>query len=327
MRKSPLIAFTVTVAVLVPAGMFALDAGPSQRAKLFANKARSLVVDDAHIDVALDRSFANAGGTVHVKLSADKPTKVAVVVVGSTGSENQRVENPPRAVAHEVVELTADASGKAVADVPVRLAGAALEGGNTALAHYQFFVMAPDVADKFEDWRKARTDRARNRAVAPASSELAKLTTNIEANWTPGYWAVKYRPQAIASLDAYTRQTYAGFSIKAPNHATLEEPFVATVEIKNPTKQPATVNVRMHMPMIDDRVFDQSSVTIEGGEAPIQLAPGETRRVEFTVTARKKGTLALAANADCDDDCKLPYRAPVFEAVDIVAPRSTVARR
>jgi hypothetical protein len=306
--------------------MYALDAGPSQRAKLFANKSRSFDVDDAHIDVTLDRTFANAGGTVHVKLTADKPTKVAVVVVGSTGSENQRVENPPRAVAREVVELTADESGKIVGDVPVRLAGAALEGGSTALAHYQFFVMAPDVADKFEDWRKARTDRQRNRAVAPASSELAKLTNNIEANWTPGYEMRHYRPKTIASLDAYTRQTYSGFSIKAPNRATQDEPFVATVEIKNSSKQPASVTVGMHVPMIDDRNFESDSVTIEGPAGAIELAAGETRKVEFKIAARRTGTLPLAATVECDD-CKLPYKAPVFEAVDIAAARPSVARR
>jgi len=327
MRHPSLLAFTVTVAALVPAGMYALDAGPSQRAKLFANKSRTLDVDDAHIEVALDRSFANAGGTVHVKLTADKPTKVAVVVVGSTGSENQRVENPPRAIAHEVVELTADESGKIVGDVPVRLAGAALEGGNTALAHYQFFVMAPDVADKFEDWRRAKTDGQRNRAVAPASSEVAKLVTNIESNWTPGYEARRYRPKTIASLDAYTRQTYSGFSIKAPNRATQDEPFVATVEIKNSSRHAATVTVGMHMPTIDDHNFDGNQVTIEGPDGAIQLAAGETRKVEFTVTSRQAGTLALAATVECDDDCKLPYKLPVFEAVDIAKARPSVARR
>jgi hypothetical protein len=325
MRKPALIAFAVTIAVLVPAGMFALDAGPAQRAKLFANKSRSLDVDDAHIEVALDHNFVNAGGTVHVKLTADKPTKVAVVVVGSTGSEATRVENPPRAVAHEVVELTADANGQIAADVPVRLAGAAIEGGASALAHYQFFVMAPDVADKFEDWRRARTDRQRNRAVAPASSELAKLTTNIEANWTPGYQSVRYRPKSIASLDAYTRQTYAGFSLKAPDRATADEAFVAIVEVKNPAKQAVSVNLAMHLPSIDDRSIDRDSVTIEGPDGAIELAAGETRRVEFKVTARHKGVLALSATLECD--CKLPYKAPVFEAIDIVAPHPSVARR
>jgi hypothetical protein len=326
MRHPALVAFAVTTATLVPAGLFGLDAGPAQRAKLFANKARSLVVDDAHIDVALDRNFADAGGTVHVKLSADKPAKVAVVVVGSTGSENQRVENPPRAIAHEVVELTADEYGKISADVPVKLAGAALEGAGGALAHYQFFVMAPEDADKLENWRRARTDRQRNRAVAPASSELAKLTTNIESNWTPGYSPVKYRPKTIASLDAYTRRRYRGFTIKAPDRARVDETFVAAVEIKNPTKQPATVTIAMKMPLIDEHMFGSDSVTIEGPDDAIQLAAGETRKVEFKVTASVKGTLALEATIDCGG-CKLPYEAPAFEAVDIVESKKTVARR
>ena len=186
--------------------------------------------------------------------------------------------------------------------------------------------MAPDVADKFEDWRRARSDGQRRRAVAPASSELAKLTNNLEANWTPAYEERKYKPKTIASLDAYTRQTYSGFSIKAPNRATQDEPFVATVEIKNSSKQAASVTIGMHVPSIDERHSDGESVTIEGPPGAIELAPGETRKVEFKVSARHTGTLALAATVECDD-CKLPYKAPAFEAVDIVAARPSVARR
>jgi len=321
MRHPTLVAFAVTTATLAPAALLALDAGPAQRAKLFANRSRSLDVDDAHITVALDRNFTDAGGTVHVKLGADKPARVAVVVVGSTGNENQRMEAPPRAIAHEVVDLVADEAGTVAADVPVRLAGAALEGPSGALAHYQFYVMAPDVADKFESWRRARTDGQRRAAVAPRSSELAKLTNNIEASWTPADEFRAYRPKTIAALDAYTRRRYSGFTIKAPNRAPVGETFIAAVVIKNPTNHPAHVTVNMRMPLVDEGMFADDAVTIASpkSEGELELAPGETRRVEFTVTAHHKGTLALEATLDCGDDCKLPYEAPAFEAVDIVS--------
>src|SRR6478609_5885355 len=101
MRHPTLVAFAVTTGILVPAGIYGLDAGPAQRAKLFANRTRSLTLGDAHVEVALDRNFANRGDTVHLKLTADKPATVAVVVVGTTGNENMRVENPPRAIANQ----------------------------------------------------------------------------------------------------------------------------------------------------------------------------------------------------------------------------------
>jgi hypothetical protein len=329
MRHPTLVAFAVTTATLAPAALVVLDAGPAQRAKLFANRSRTALIDDAQITVALDRNFTDAGGTVHVKLGADKPARVAVVVVGSSGNEEQRMEAPPRAIAHEIVDLTADASGTIAAAVPVRLSGAALEGGSGALAHYQIYVMAPDVADKLERWRVARTDRQRRAAVAPASSELAKLTNNIEATWTPEDRVVTYRPKSIAALDAYTRRRYAGFTIEVANRARIGEPFVAAVAIKNPTKQPATVTVDLRMPLIDENLSSNEAVTIAAPAiTTVTIPPGQTSRVEFEVTATHKGTLALEAALACDEvDCALPYQAPAFEAVDIIASKQAVARR
>jgi len=331
MRHPTLVAFAVTTATLAPAALVVLDAGPAQRAKLFANRSRTLVIDDAQITVALDRNFTDAGGTVHVKLGADKPVQVAVVVVGSSGNENQRMEAPPRAIAHEVVDLTADASGTIAADLPVRLSGAALEGSSGALAHYQVYVMAPDVADKFESWRVARTDRQRRAAVAPASSEVAKLTNNIEATWTPADRFVKYRPKSIAALDAYTRRRYAGFTIEVANRVRIGEPFAAAVAITNPGKEPATVTVDMRMPLVDENLFSSDAVTITApASTTVTIPPGQSSRVAFEVTATHKGTLALEATLACnggDDECKLPYRAPAFEAVDIIASKQAVARR
>lgn len=322
MRHPALIAFGVTTAVLVPAGLSALNAGPAERAKLYANRSRSLILEDAHVDISLDRNFANEGNTVHLKLVSDKPTKVAVVVVGTTGNEAMRTENPPRGIAHETVELAAAEDGTISKDVPIVLEGASPQR-SIGLGHYTFYVMAPDAADKFERWRKARTQGQRDVAIGDGHTDVAKLADMLESSWAP-IEQPRYKLRSIASVDAYTRTYYSGLKISAPNRVRRDEEFVATVEIKNPRKQATTFEVNLETPWSYDSGDGGDSgepVTVEERTQSVALAPGETRKIEFKVTGTRRTTLALHATVTCGDGCTA-YENGAFEAVDVAAPRA-----
>ena len=74
-----------------------------------------MTLGGATIDVAVDRSFVDAGDTVHVTLTArqasDAKVAVAVLVMESVGSGGGRVETPPRRLARETVTFAAGATG------------------------------------------------------------------------------------------------------------------------------------------------------------------------------------------------------------------------
>jgi hypothetical protein len=324
MRKPWLFGFTVTTAVLVPAALLWLDAGPNQRARMFAQKGRTITVGEAHIDASIDRTFGDLGDTVHVKLKSDAAAKVAVVTIGTTGQEDMRVSAPPRKIARKDITLEAGAT----ADVPVMLYGASGDRAVGGLGHYMTYVMSPENADAFEQWRQGRKVRG-------GDKHLRRLFESQESRWSPIEYVPFKGAATIAAFDAYARGDQKGFTISAPNKATAGTEFTATVEVGNKMKQPIAMQVELGSFSTDDRSLgDGDNVEIEPRKATVELAAGETRKVTFRVMATKPHTLALTAKAGCDDhdapaclEQAERYKAGAFEAVQIVADKAVVARR
>lgn len=162
MRHVGLLAFGITTAVLVPAALQRLTAGPTQIAKLVAPGARSIELAGTKIDVALDRAIVDPGDTVHLTLTAstagDEPVKVAVLLMESEGSGGGRVETPPRRIARETVTFAAGATG-ARHELAFKLRGHRGDemDGVAQFGRYTILVMAPKAADQLDRLRRRAT--------------------------------------------------------------------------------------------------------------------------------------------------------------------------
>ena len=87
--------------------------------------------------------------------------------------------------------------------------------------------------------------------------------------------------------------------------------------------------ISVHAPTIDYRAAAESDVepiTIVDGEQSVDLAPGETQKLELKITGNRRGTFALQATVDCGEGCKL-YEAGAFEAVDIDGKRTVASKQ
>jgi len=343
MRNVGLIAFGVTTALLVPAAVSRLVAGREQVAKLFAPGEDTLHLDDGgEVAVSLDRAIADPGETIHVQLAASqakgKHVTLGVVVLGSSGSEGDRVPSPPVGVVHERVTLDVDATGHATRDVAIKLRGA--QAGYEPFANYQILVMPPKAADRLE--------RLRSRAglIVEPGGGIPSYNTSGE-KFFRAYWAIQggeapeddaelFAPGKIARLDAHTRPLSKTIAIATPNTAPRGEPFTVMVSVTNPGKhavEGVAVSLDSVDGLLDGRRKDRyaglgtGAVTIEGGADKIDLAPHETRRVEFKVAAEALGTVGLYARATCDCDLPPSTFTGAVDATDIVEAPTVVGAR
>jgi hypothetical protein len=345
MRNVGLIAFGVTVCVLVPAAVNRLTAGREQVTKLLAPGARTLALEDgAKIDISMDRALVDPGDTIHVKLAASAPTArhvtVGVLVLGATGTEGTRVPSPPVGVAHETVRLDIDATGHATKEIPIRLRGARAQF--EPLAHYTILVMPPKAADKLERLR------SHARVIPEPSGGIPSYNRSGEQFQTM-YWAVTseqapdgdealFAPGQIARLDAHTRPRGSSITITAPDTAPRDGKFTVVVTVKNPGKRPlAGLEVSLDTldgileRQLEDRYLGlgSSAVTIEAGNTTLDLAGHETKRVEFQVSASTAGVVGLYARASCRDDCRGAdaLTTGAIEAIEIVETPTVVGAR
>ncbi len=341
MRHVGLLAFGITTAVLVPAALQRLTAGPTQVAKLVAPGARSLALGGTKIDVALDRAIVDAGDTVHVTLTAsqagDRPVKVAVLVMEAQGSGGGRVDTPPRQVARATVTFAAGATG-----VPHALAfklrghrGQEMEG-MAQFGRYTILVMAPKAADQLE--------RLRRRAVRVANP-MEDAGGRYDA-WSTAYYAAGNPDDAAdddsaaagdgsgdgsgsdakvadpdpdpdpdvatvgtlgeaARLEVLTRPANSVVALHVPDTAPVGKPFTVAVTVKNPSKKALThVGVRLAMPLLYGALYrglSDEQITIAPELATLDLGPHQARTALFQVTAKAAGTAGLYASTTCDD--------------------------
>jgi len=277
MRNIGLLAFGTTVGILVPAAALHLTAGPKERAMLFAPGAESLDVNGTHVEVTLDRTIVDPDETVKLKLVGDKQVALGIVVMGSTGSEESRVPSPPVAVAHREVTLKPDWTGKASAEIAVKLKGARTRSYYNPFGAYTFYVMSTKAADRLADVRsnvgtRKPTDGIPDEAPgeekmwqvlslvreAAAKPDLAEINDVDPADAAEAEKAKDrdhklFTQGSVARLEAYTRPVSKAVAIAAPDATPAGKPFDVGITVTNPSKRAQHLKVVLSFPPSTER--------------------------------------------------------------------------
>lgn len=308
MRHLGSIAFFATVGVLGPAALLHLDAGPEQRAKLFAPDSRSVTLDGTEVTASLDTAVVDQGGTVKLSLVAAKATTVGIVVMGTNGSEGERVPSPPTGVAHETVTLAMGPDGKAHAEVPLKLKGA--EASWSPLATYTIYVLKPKAAARLERLRRnARPPIPTDEGIpdmGPGSEALFSVLWRInspEPEFDNARDAKLF--DGVARLEVYARPKEGAVTLRVPEHATRGEWFAVDVTVTNPTKKRLEdVTLSLETPQLGDAYRGIPGDHVEtdaGGVEPFDLGPKQTKHLVIRVRAQAEGVVGLHARASCDE--------------------------
>jgi hypothetical protein len=324
--------FGVTTSLLVPAALHVLDAGPKQVAKLMAPDSQSLTIGDTKIDVLLDKSFAKRGDIVKLKLvsSGDKPVTVSVLELESEGSGGGRVVLPPSRVARE--NVTIPANGTRELTFHVRAKRASEMEGIDSFGRDMFVVMAPAAASRFDRLRGSAMSKNPLMGEAPDYEAFMNVWNRIGGDDADGDDSPPANAaSSVARVDVLTRSESSTVSIKSPDTMALGKSFPVVVTVKNPTQhrlEGVEVRLQSHPDMIAGAYqgLADSMVTITG-ETKVDLAPHQSRTVEFQVTATAAGTLGLFATTRCEACGYTEDRmidAVALDAVDITAETTTV---
>jgi hypothetical protein len=303
MRNIGLIAFGITTCALVPTSLHFVQAGPNQVAKLFAPDMTSVSIGGAKIDVTADRALVDAGGKVHVTVSAtaDKRIKVplTVLVYEARGTGGGRVEEPPSRIDRQ--DLTLDVKdGKASQTLAFGLRGFRAEymDGAATYGHYTALVMATKDAD--------RLDRAR-RKVTVDGMDLHDPDDFFDAYRQAGDNG-ENQP-VVARVEFATRTTSDHLRIVAPDTAISGTDVPVKVRVTNPTKHAfASLSVTLtDNPSDPDGGMNATFVGLGSDDVKIDEQPvfalgaHETKELVFHVHAKATGTLGLFASVACGE--------------------------
>jgi hypothetical protein len=313
MKHIGLVAFGITTSVLVPTALHRLIAGPNQVAKLVAPDEKSILVGDAQVDVSLDRGLVDAGGKVHVTLTASAAKRVkvplAVLVYEQAGMAEGRTEAPPVNVGSDEVVLDVK-DGKASKTFAFTLPGhrAGGMGGPASFGHYTVLVMAPKAAAQLESKRRHARNSDRDPNGFFEAYNAIDEGNGADGSDANGSGAAKLG--AIARLDVNTRTASDHLAIIASDTARQGDDISVKVRLKNPLKR-AFKQVELTLAAQPEELGGQwnglarEQVTIAANpDATFALAPHETRDVVFHVHTGETGTLGLFASVECTgDDC------------------------
>ncbi|HWU90732.1 MAG TPA: hypothetical protein VN253_25875 [Kofleriaceae bacterium] len=339
MRKIGQFAFGVTSLLILPAALHGLTAGPKQVAKLIAAGADSLELSGARIDVSVDHPLVDPGDKVKIKLvaSAAKAHKVTVdvLVLESMGTYNGRVPEPPVAVDHETLTLEAKDGGGPARELAVRLPGNP-KRSQMEFGTYQILVSSPRAITKLERLRV----RARTESTVPGWDPMAG-DSPYHDKFNTAFYELKDEGRhnesasdadgeagelgKAALLVVNTRPKDSSIAIRAPEQVTAGETFTVAVTVTNPTKRPVKeLSVELAQPsgLSGDYLgLEAEQIAIVPATAAVELAPRETKQVEFRVTAKHAGVLGLYAQTQCGEACGYDSRLSrsALDAVDVVA--------
>jgi hypothetical protein len=203
MRKhASLAVYLATIGVLLPAGWHALEADIPADGALTRPERHTLTIDDAAIDVDLDRGLLKPGGELKVALTgtaaAAHGVDVDVTVLQDMGMAGERVSRPPRVVARRRVTVPAAASGAKPVELAFRL------GGKDAKGYASWY----DVV------------------VTPASKTKLKDRP---------YEAIGDGKAAVVGAATWSGNAF-GFTVEPPLQPPADQPFEVAVRIKNTTR-------------------------------------------------------------------------------------------
>lgn len=319
MRNVGLIAFGVTTCVLVPAAIHQLSAGKEQVAKLGAPSEDEFTLEGAKVKASLDRYMLDPGESITVKLEASdvkgRTLEVGVLVLGSNGTEGDRVQTPPNGVAFRILKLKAK-DGVATGELSVALEGATQHSWKP-FGHYEVLVGAPNAIEKLEHLR-------RNSGLLGGDDEMGIPSLNRAGNKFMGLyrgWSIEegdtsspYIDGKLARLEAHTRPMSSAVALSVPDTASVDHAFMVSVKVTNPGRRAMK---GLEVDLSEQQNFEvdyvepgAARVSIEPAKIAIDLGPHESKTVEFKVTPTEAGVIGLYAKAECvanyDDDkaCK-----------------------
>jgi len=312
MRNIGFLAFGVTTCALVPTALHFVQAGPNQVAKLVAPDMTSIQVNGAKVDVVADRGLIDAGGKVHVTLTATADKRVAipltVLVYEARGTGGGRVEEPPGRIAREDVRLDVK-DGKTSQTLAFALPGVPAEymDGTAVFGHYTVLVMPPKLADRLE--------KARHRVkiamadISDPNNFMEEYRTLGDSDGDAGSDQAATGP--VARVEVSTRTVSDDLRIVAPDTARAASDIAVKVRVKNPTKEAfsaITLTLAAEPREIEGgglgawAGLGSDNVQIDAPTGPFALGAHETKELVFHVRAKTAGTLGLFASVECGTD-------------------------
>ena len=307
MRNAGLIAFWVTTCVLVPAAIHRLSAGKEQIAKLSAPSEDSFELRGAKVQASLDRYMLDPGESLTVRIAATEATgktlEVGVLVLGSNGSEGDRVPTPPNGVAFRILKLPVK-DGVATGDMTVVLEGSGSRRWNP-FGHYEVLVGAPNAIEKLESLRRRSGLINEDDSEIPSLNRAGSTFMGLYRGWgiPDEDQESPYIDGKLARLEAHTRPKSGAIALTVPDTASVDKTFVVSVTVTNPSKH-AMKNLEVNLAeqsTFSSEYVDPVPTRIEfvPDKRAIDLAAHETRTVQFEVTPSEAGVIGIYANANC----------------------------
>ncbi|MGE0402941.1 MAG: hypothetical protein AB7T06_39915 [Kofleriaceae bacterium] len=334
MRNAGLIAFGVTTCVLVPAAVHRLSAGKEQIAKLAAPSQDELELRGAKVKVALDKYMLDPGEPLTISIAATeakgKVLEVGVLVLASNGSEGDRVETPPNGIAFRIVKLPVK-DGVATGETTIALKGANGQNAWRPFGHYEVLVGEPNAIEKLESLRRRTKLIGDEEMGIPSLNKAGSTFMGLYRGWSDDEAAKSaYAEGRLARLDAHTRPKSSAIALTTPETARAGTAFAVGVTVKNPGKRAMKgleVSLVEHQGL-DDNYGEPTTahLAFDTGKIAIDLAPHETRTVQFQVTPDRVGVFGLYAQATCagnydeESACKdvQALQLGAFDAVEIL---------
>lgn len=308
MRNVGLIAFTLTTCVLVPAAIHRLSAGKEQIAKLAAPSESALELRGAKIKVALDKYMLDPGETLKVKIAATeakgKTLEVGVLVLGSNGTEGDRVETPPNGVAFRILKLPIK-DGIATGEMSVDLKGANNQSSWRPFGHYEVLVGAPNAIERLESLRRRSDIIGDPSEGIPELNRAGGKFMGLYRGWSDNEKEkALYSEGSLARLDAHTRPKSSAITIAMPTTTPVDHAFMVSVTVKNTGKRAMNgvdITLSEHKGFdLDYGAANNEDVEIKTDKINIDLKGHETKTVQFEVKPEHAGVIGLYAQATCD---------------------------
>lgn len=300
-----LVAALVSIAVIAPAGWYALDANIQTDGKRLRPLQQSFTVDGTRITLDVDRHVVMTGDTVTATVVAfndtPRPVTVDLWALHSSNYEGARVETPWTPIDREVLRLTA-----------------APHGGKPVTTRITLGKL-PDASALVDDFKIYVTPHGRKPPRRDGDDQL-----DYQGAVSDGYAA------AIA-ITGWSGNNLA-LAIESEGRPTGDAPFTIGVRVKNTTGQPLahrpsiSLSTEAALEGTEDANHEDAAVAIEPiepieadeglGDDPEPFAVGQTMVAKFRVTPHKRGLhkLTFLATAFESDEAPGPTTAGAMDA-------------
>ena len=296
MRKSALVPFLATVAVVVPAGWRSLTADIRADGKHVRPLQSELELDGAKVTLAVDRPIIYTGDTVVATLRAyaDTPTQVVVDLVATSSSnyEGGRVETPAVPIDHEKIVLHARPGGGPI--VQTKIAMGKRPAAPALVDMFRIVVSEHGAKPGFTDHEEDPIPTAAVGVLGWSGNSLAMTIASQD----------KLRAGERGVVTVSVKNT-TGRSLRVP-HTSLRAQISAYGYADNPDD--------VAIEKIED-AEDTTTSSCGDCDEYDQLAPGAVQVTRFAVTlpAGTRGKVGLIAQSFSYDDMPGPAAAGAMD--------------